>query len=511
MHFIGTTVGLLFVLLMQSFTLAGDISSSLEQPDLNGKWLVESAVLRKQDRLGQVWTSVVTISSNSFAITNFLAPTKELRGKIHFHGKGSQEIDVTLDELDFSDVGEPVKIEPMTLKGILKVDGSDSITMAVNTSSSLERPIKFESTNSVLLLRLLRAPKGFVDFPKEIAIEVITVAGKPIKGAIAASHQSKRPLSADAEASWKYFGEKKTDATGIVNFPYAEPPRIIIEERAGLISFPKMTPSLLVDGRLKVMLVPLCKVSGKLICDELTASGQPLGWTNVYLEANGERVVHVSSAKGTFDFSAPAGEYDLVAYGGQVVQRKLRFSISPNQAEMALDPIALKPSPIVLLKGKPAPEISDAIGWSGKPVKLSELKGKYVLLDFWGYWCGPCVGAMPVFIELHEKFGEKGLAIVGVHVDSMGEVDSQEKLKERTSLFVAELWQGKELPFSNALVSGKPLEENQEQLGTLEMYGIEAFPTTILIDPQGNVVDKFHARDIDDATQKIEKLLKQLY
>jgi thiol-disulfide isomerase/thioredoxin len=65
------------------------------------------------------------------------------------------------------------------------------------------------------------------------------------------------------------------------------------------------------------------------------------------------------------------------------------------------------------LVGKPAPEIAGDFALNGKPVKLSDLKGKVVVLDFWAVWCGPCIATIPHLNELQKEFGDKGLEIVG--------------------------------------------------------------------------------------------------
>src|SRR5215469_12235696 len=65
---------------------------------------------------------------------------------------------------------------------------------------------------------------------------------------------------------------------------------------------------------------------------------------------------------------------------------------------------------------KPAPDFSltDA---NGKPVKLSNLKGKVDLLDFWATWCGGCKVEIPWYVEFQRKYGTNGLASVGVAMD----------------------------------------------------------------------------------------------
>ena len=65
-----------------------------------------------------------------------------------------------------------------------------------------------------------------------------------------------------------------------------------------------------------------------------------------------------------------------------------------------------------------APPAIDMPDQAGDQVKLSELKGKVVLIDFWASWCSPCRQEMPILEELHKKYVEQGLVIIGVNIDT---------------------------------------------------------------------------------------------
>jgi len=54
---------------------------------------------------------------------------------------------------------------------------------------------------------------------------------------------------------------------------------------------------------------------------------------------------------------------------------------------------------------------------AGKPLRLSDYRGKVVLLDFWATWCDPCREETPHFVELQQKYGDRGLQIIGVSMD----------------------------------------------------------------------------------------------
>jgi peroxiredoxin len=118
------------------------------------------------------------------------------------------------------------------------------------------------------------------------------------------------------------------------------------------------------------------------------------------------------------------------------------------------------------VKHQPAPawELKDT---TGKTVKLSDFKGKVVVLDFWATWCPPCRQEIPGFIDLQKKFADKGLVIVGISLDEKG-----------PSVVT---------PFITKLGMNYPVVMGTQEVS--EKYGdIQAIPTTFVIDRQGNIV-----------------------
>jgi thiol-disulfide isomerase/thioredoxin len=159
----------------------------------------------------------------------------------------------------------------------------------------------------------------------------------------------------------------------------------------------------------------------------------------------------------------------------------------------------LSPDMLARLIGQPAPELQSIKAWeNGGPVKLSDLRGKIVLLDFWGYWCAPCIAAMPALMQINDKYKNKGLVIIAVHDDS---VQSVEDLNRRLAKVRNESWAGwnrRTLPFLVAIDGGgsKRIKYSSTtvQGATTAAYGIEAWPTTIVIGRDGRIIEQIDVR-----------------
>jgi len=108
-----------------------------------------------------------------------------------------------------------------------------------------------------------------------------------------------------------------------------------------------------------------------------------------------------------------------------------------------------------------------------KPVALSSFRGKYLLIDFWASWCGPCRAENPNVVKAFQKFQSKNFHILGVSLDRAGQKDKWMKAIHDDGL----TWtQVSDLKFWNNTVAVQ--------------YGIRAIPQNLLLDPNGIIVGK---------------------
>jgi len=136
--------------------------------------------------------------------------------------------------------------------------------------------------------------------------------------------------------------------------------------------------------------------------------------------------------------------------------------------------------------GQPAPDftMNDSLG---NPVKLSSLFGKYLLIDFWASWCGPCRRENPNVVAAFKEFSKKGFDILGVSLD-------KEKSKWTTAI--------KKDNLSWHHVSDLQFWKN----AAAKQYGINSIPSNVLLDKKGIIIAK-NLRG-EELIKKLKELLK---
>tara|TARA_B100001179_G_C18373555_1_gene310201 strand:- start:50 stop:631 length:582 start_codon:yes stop_codon:yes gene_type:complete len=128
----------------------------------------------------------------------------------------------------------------------------------------------------------------------------------------------------------------------------------------------------------------------------------------------------------------------------------------------------------------PAPEFTLATT-DGDLVSLSDLKGKVVLLNFWGTWCGPCRIELPDFIKLYDKYHKDGLEIVGITIRRGESIEDVARFQDQWGLNYLLLND------INGNEVSKVTMDYSRAIGQM----ISGIPTTLIIDREGFIVNGF--------------------
>lgn len=175
------------------------------------------------------------------------------------------------------------------------------------------------------------------------------------------------------------------------------------------------------------------------------------------------------------------GEFDMSSSSIEVLEAEKEYQLAgqvfqliPNPNEQGIqvktvtstttNPFILSP----LISGHEAPNFS-AEDFDGKAVKLSDYRGKFVFIDIWATWCGPCVGEIPNVQAAAIKYKDAPLAIIGVSIDD--DMDRAVTFVESKNLTYSQLWC-----------------EGGWQSDICKQYQVDGIPATFLIDPEGKLL-----------------------
>jgi thiol-disulfide isomerase/thioredoxin len=325
---------------------------------------------------------------------------------------------------------------------------------------------------------------------KMVRGRVVDEAGKPVAGITLSTHwirQEDKPIRG-------FEGVAKTDDQGRfqleLTFYYGRSESLcaldVEEKRGGLAVVGPKTP----DEPITIKAGPLVHVHGKYVCKEL---GTPVGWTNSMFLSMPERwrICENMTQKAEFSVLLPPGKYDLQGYGGpDVGEHRRELMLTSDKRDVDLGEIDLAASEIAKLKGKPAPTLhpTDARGVS-KSVQLADYKGKWVALEFWGHWCGPCVaGAIPRMMEIYDDHADERDKYVVLTVHSSLGGKSFAEVDEKLVPIVRDIWGGRMIPFPILLDSDGTIQKT---------FGVTHWPTTILFDPEGKLVGEIQPDELE--------------
>lgn len=211
------------------------------------------------------------------------------------------------------------------------------------------------------------------------------------------------------------------------------------------------------------------------------------GWLGIDTDEDGKVDMSVLSFE-----AAKADDETVVLRAGQTFVSTKKIDLAKNQIVMREHP-AKDYLRLELSIGKEMPDFAFT-DFNNKKRRLSEFRGKYILLDVWGFWCPPCREELPYIREAYRRYGNRNLEVVGLNTDPF----PPDQIKK--------------------IMSENGMTWTQGQLESIfdllnKQLRIESFPTTFLIAPDGKIVSMSrHRRDEpslrgDDLFETLDKIL----
>jgi thiol-disulfide isomerase/thioredoxin len=365
---------------------------------------------------------------------------------------------------------------------------------------------------------------------REVRGLVVDEMGKPVAGAAVADFWRANgtgrdrdgkylnlKIEANAKEFWGSVGSMQTFRSSVVRtgadgrfvVPLGKRSHAVMamdqeRKRGGLVILPKGKETEPVEIRLG----PLVTVRGSLRGPQ---PGQVPSWTHIYVHIprDGERpldslrLVSCGSFEARFAFSLPPGRYTIEGYNetsDAYTIPEVLIDLSPGERELDLDELRLTDvatseyTKFIRARdakdwlefeqrvGKRAPQwqIADAQGIS-KDHQLSDFRGKWVMIYFWGFGCAPCLGkGLPNMVKFYEEHvGERDrFECVAFCVDEDSRKGGMSAVEKKLEPIVKNVWGGKPLPFPSVL---------DGSFETMERFGLRYFGP-VLIDPEGRLV-----------------------
>lgn len=187
------------------------------------------------------------------------------------------------------------------------------------------------------------------------------------------------------------------------------------------------------------------------------------GWLGVDADGDGEIDMDNLSPE-----AARASNETIVFRVGQIYVSTKKVDVAKNQIVLK-ENAAKDYKRIELGVGKEIPDFA-FVDLNGRKRKFSEFRGKYVLLDFWGFWCPPCRAEIPYLREAYKRFQARGLEIVGMNTDGDFTIES---IKKGLA--------------DNNITWTQAREDSFVELKDAQLR-IESFPTTFLVAPDGKIL-----------------------
>jgi hypothetical protein len=374
------------------------------------------------------------------------------------------------------------------------------------------------------------------DEPREVRGRVVDEGGMPVAGAAVgpfwrangpATDRDGKPYDLTTEENvrlfWGHLGEMepvgrpqpiRAGSDGRFSIKDPDPYFAVMamdpsRRHGGIALIPKAERA----EPLEIRLVPLVTVRGSL---GGPGPGQQPSWTHVYVHLpedpgrplHSTRLVSCGSFEAKFEFRLPPGKYKLQAYSQFADDDRLEGELVPDRAfvleagaaDVDLGRLQLTPhrpyrqtleakakaegswDDYTQHYGEPPPRwhATDARGVS-KDARIEDFRGKWVLIDFWGLSCRPCLSeGLPRLVKFYEDHAAQRdqFEILSICIDHEGGLKSMADVDRALEPIVRHVWGGKALPFPILL---------DPTFKTWERFGLPGLGTVILIDPDGKL------------------------